>query len=106
MIEFDNREPESVYVAFVGGSLWTPEFDPQGPRILRNLTSVQYGLEVPAGEKSSLQFNFVTEMHPQELRLNLAAIVADVQNRFYTIPAFNGTVSVVEPDTSIFDPQM
>lgn len=44
-------------------------------------------------------------MHPQDLRLNLAAVVSS-HNTFYTLQAFNGTVSIVEPDASIFDPQL
>ena len=106
VLSISNNEPEAVVLAFVGGALWTPDFDSQGSRIVRNLSTTQYGLQIPAGERESLQYNFVTEMHPQELRLNLAAIVGDQQNTYYTIPAFNGTVSIVEPDTSIFDPQM
>ena len=63
-------------------------------------------MEIPAGEKESIQFNFVTELHPQELRLNLVAIVGDGDQKYHSIPAFNGTVSVVEQDTSFFDPQV
>jgi hypothetical protein len=32
--------------------------------------------------------------------------MSDGEGRFFTVQAFNGTVSVVEPETSIFDPQM
>jgi len=106
VISFTNNEPEPVVVAFVGGSLWTPDFDPQGSRIVRNLSTVQYGVQIPAGEKETVPYSFVTDMHPQELRLNLAAVVGDQENSFYTFQAFNGTVSVVEPNTSVFDPQI
>jgi hypothetical protein len=105
MVSFANQEPESITVQFIGGSLWTPDFDPQGSRIVRNLTTKQYAVEIPAGEKQSLPFRFQTNMHPQELRLNIAAVVSQ-ENSFYTMQAFNGTVAVVDPDTSFFDPQM
>lgn len=105
VLSFSNEEPDSVVVQFVGGALWTPDFDPQGSRIVRNLTTKQYAVEVAPGEKQSLPFNFQTNMHPQELRLNLAAVVSQ-GNSFHTLQAFNGTVAVVEPDTSLFDPQM
>lgn len=104
-LSFINEEPEPVTVQFAGGSLWTPDFDPSGSRIVRNLTTKQYALEIPAGEKQTLPYSFATNMHPQELRLNLAAVVSK-DNAFYTVQVYNGTVAVVEPDSSIFDPQM
>lgn len=104
-ISFANQEPEPVSVQFVGGSLWTPDFTVAEPRIVRNLTTKQYGIEIPAGESETVPYSFVTNMHAQELRLNLAAVIAK-GNTFYTQVAFNGTVQVVEPDSSIFDPQM
>ncbi|KAL2426243.1 hypothetical protein ABEF95_002461 [Exophiala dermatitidis] len=102
VLSFLNEEPEPVTVQFIGGSLWTLE---SNPRIVRNLTTAQYAVEIPAGEKQSLPYRFQTNMHPQDLRLNLAAVV-NAQSTFYTLQAYNGTVSVVEPDASIFDPQI
>lgn len=90
-------------MSFIGGSLWTLDEQSQ---IVRNVTTTRYNVEIPAGEKESLSYSFVTDLHPQDLRLNLASIVSDGEGRFFTVQAFNGTVSVVEPDTSIFDPQM
>lgn len=86
--------------------MWTPDIDPQGSRIVRNLTTTRYNVEIPAGQKESLSYSFATELHPQDLRLNLAAVLSDSAGAFYTIQAFNETVSIVEPDTSFFDPQM
>lgn len=74
--------------------------------MVRNLTATRYAVEIPAGQKESVSYSFATEMHPQDLRLNLAAILTDSEGKFFTVQAFNGTVSVVEPETSIFDPQM
>jgi hypothetical protein len=106
-LSFLNEEPEPVTVSFVGGSLWTVEGSTASPnaRIVRNLTTAQYDIEIPPGEKQSLPYRFQTNMHPQDLRLNLAAVIKSA-NTFYTLNAFNGTVSVVEPDASIFDPQL
>jgi Translocon-associated protein (TRAP), alpha subunit len=106
LLSFSNEEPEPIIVKFVGGALWTPAFDPQGNRIVRNLTATRYHVEIPAGEKESLPFNFVTELHPQDLRLELAAIMSNAAGKDFAVQAFNETVSIVEPDTSIFDPQM
>ncbi len=73
---------------------------------MRNLTTTRYNVELPAGQKKSISYKFVTELRPQDLRLNLGAVVTDVEGNAYTLQAFNETVSVVEPDTSLFDPQM
>ena len=106
ILSFSNDEAEPIRINFAGGSLWTPDFDPAGSRLIRNLTAVRYGVEVGPGEKQSVPYTFATEMHPQDLRLNIAAVISDHENTFYTVQAYNQTVSIVEPDTSIFDPQM
>ncbi|KAI9736188.1 MAG: hypothetical protein M1834_001073 [Cirrosporium novae-zelandiae] len=104
VLTFQNAEPNPVTIAAVGGNLWYDE-DPRGPMILRNLTSKAPKLEVPPGETESFLYAFSTIMQPQELRLSIQALVTS-EGKYYTVQAFNGTVSVVEPDTSIFDPQI
>ena len=105
LVSFTNEEPEPINVVFIGGSLWSNAYA-EGPQILRNLTTTRYNVEIPAGVSDSISYSFATEMQPQDLKLNLAAVVTDNEGTPYTIQAFNETVSVVEPDTSIFDPQM
>jgi Translocon-associated protein (TRAP), alpha subunit len=106
LVSFSNEETESVTVKFIGGALWTPPFDPQGNRIVRNLTATRYHVEIPAGEKQSLPYSFATELHPQDLRLELAAIIGGSDGKDIVLQAFNETVSIVEQDTSLFDPQV
>ncbi|RMZ85618.1 hypothetical protein DV737_g547, partial [Chaetothyriales sp. CBS 132003] len=105
LIIVSNEDSDPITVQFAIGSLWTPDFDPAGSRIVRNLTHKHFGVEVAPGEKKTLPYSFQTNLHPQELRLALAAVITQDTN-LYTIPAFNSTVAVVEPDTSIFDPQI
>ncbi|PYH85990.1 translocon-associated protein, alpha subunit [Aspergillus uvarum CBS 121591] len=104
LITFANDEPNPVTVNFIGGSLWS--IGEEENRIVRNLTAHRYSLEIPAGEQESVNFNFATEMHPQDLRLELASVISDIEGNVYTLYTYNGTVSVVEPETSIFDPQI
>lgn len=106
LVSISNDEPEPVTLKFVGGVLWTPPFDPQGSRIVRNLTTTRYHVEIPAGERQSLPYTFATELHPQDLRLEIAAILSGSDGKDFALQAFNETISIVEPDTSIFDPQM
>jgi hypothetical protein len=105
ILSITNADPHPVRIALVGGSLWplhvsTPEGGP-----IRNLTAIPYNVEIPAGTNQSLTYNFATELHPQDLRLVLAAVVARGEVG-YQVAAFNGTVSVVEAPLSFFDPQM
>jgi hypothetical protein len=109
-VDITNNEEESVQVAFIGGSLLIQQqLDSELPpwaAVVRNLTSTRYDVEIPAGEKTSLTYNFVTDMHPQDLKLNLVAVIATHKGTIYQVKAYNGTVSVVEAATSVFDPQM
>ncbi|KAM5454670.1 hypothetical protein MaudCBS49596_001967 [Microsporum audouinii] len=106
LLQFSNTDPEPVTVTVIGGSLWTIEA-PGKPSInIRNLTATPYGMDIPAGDQITLPYIFTNEMHPQDLTLNLAAVISDSKGIMHPITAYNGTVSVVEQDTSIFDPQV
>jgi hypothetical protein len=61
---------------------------------------------IPAGEKETLTYTFATEMHPQNVKLNLAAVLQNSEGTVFTKMVYNETVSVVEAPMSIFDPQM
>lgn len=104
LVTFTNKESSPVTVNFIGGSLW--DLDDEQSQIVRNLTTTRYSLEIPAGEKESVTYSIETEMHPQDLRLQLASIVSNSEGNYFNVNAYNSTVSVVEPETSIFDPQM
>ncbi|KAF2453176.1 signal sequence receptor alpha chain [Lineolata rhizophorae] len=102
IVNFENGEADAVTVAMVGGSLFTPD----GAAVVRNLTARTFNVEIPAGDKVSLPYSFITDMHPQDLRLQMAAILRDSKNEFFTTSVYNETVSVVEAPTSLFDPQI
>lgn len=106
LLSFTNDEPETIGISFIGGNLWTMPMAGQKPQIIRNLTTTRYNIEIPAGQSETISYSFATELHPQDLKLNLATVVTDIEGTPYTVQAFNETVSVVEADTSIFDPQM
>lgn len=106
LLSISNEEPEPVTVKFIGGSLWTTSYGAQPPQNVRNLTTARHNIEIPAGEKDSVSYSFTIDLQPQDLRLNLAAVIADKEGTVYTYQAHNETVSIVEPDSSLFDPQM
>lgn len=111
VIDVTNNEDEPILVAFMGGQLLNPksiadmQADPMGA-VVRNLTTVRYEAQVPAGEKASLPYSFVLDMQPQDVRLQLVAVVSNAANQIFQVGVYDQTVSVVEAPTSFFDPQM
>jgi hypothetical protein len=99
-----NNEPKPIGVNIVGGSL-LQEANGQS-QIVRNLTAQKYSLEIPAGSEETVPYTFSTELHPQDLRLQLVAVLRNHENAIFTVAAYNETVSIVERPTSFFDPQM
>lgn len=109
VLSIANNEPAPVTILVVGGSLSTPVDQPGAPDppvVVRNLTTQQYGVAIPAGEKETITYSFATELHPQDLRLNLAAVLQNSEEKIFTKQIYNETVSIVEAPVSIFDPQM
>jgi len=110
VIEVTNQDANPIQVAFVSGSLNTlkelPEDSPRYVSIVRNLTAVQYNIEVPAGEKKELPFSFAQDMQPQEVRIQLQALVSDSTGHLHEVLVHNGSASIVEAPTSFLDPQM
>lgn len=110
LLSFENKEPKPVTVAVVGSALSTlqelPAGSPEYAGVVRNLTQTRYGLEIPSGQKASLPYTFATDMNPQDLRLRIVAVLQGADGNVYQIQAFNETVSIVEPATSLLDPQM
>ena len=104
VLDITNEEPEPVGVAIIGGSLL--QNTGADPQVIRNLTAQPYEIVIPAGESESVTYTFTTEMHPQDVRLQLVTVLRDSKDAFYTVSVYNETVSVVEAPTSIFDPQM
>jgi hypothetical protein len=110
VLDFTNNEAEPIQISLIGGVLTTLKPLPPGSHpsmaIVRNLTGAKYGVEIPAGAQHSLPYTFTTDMNPQDLRLQIVAIVQSQEGLVYQLQAYNSTVSVVEAPTSIFDPQM
>ena len=85
----------------VGGSLWDSGKDVA----VRNLTSKKLGAEVLKDQKLEIPYEFVNEMHPRDILLNLAMVLR-FEGEIVTITAYNQTVTVVEAPTSLLDPQL
>lgn len=110
LVEIVNGEDTPVQIAVIGGSLASTKELPAGTHpsasIIRNLTNKSYDFAIPAGEKASFPYAFTTDLNPQDLNLLLIAVISSPSGGVYQLPAYNGTVTVVEAATSFFDPQM
>ena len=103
LLSIENKEAEAIAVRMIGGSLWLPD---RSDVSYRNLSSASVNVVVPPGEVASTEYKFVLDLHPQDLRLMMAAVVEHPAGKFHQVTAHNATVSVVEAPISLFDPQM
>jgi len=110
VIDVKNMETGPIKVSFVAGMLSTTQPLPEGAHpsagILRNLTAASYEVEVPAGEKAALPYSFVLDMQPQDVHLDLLAVVSNAAGQIFQVAAYSDKASIVEAPTSILDPQM
>lgn len=111
LIEVENHEPGSIQLAFVSGSLLSTkaprsEDSPAWESILRNLTAVQYNVQVPAGEARSLPFSFALDAMPQDVVVQLSAVVIGEKGNIFQVPVFDDKATIVDPPVSFLDPQM
>ncbi|TQV99074.1 hypothetical protein V2A60_004569 [Cordyceps javanica] len=110
VLEVTNNDDGPIQVAFVSGSLTSdkplPDDAPLYQSILRNLTASQYNLPVAAGQSAQVPYAFALDMQPQDVRVQLTALLTDSKGGIFPVVAYNGTASVVEAPTSFLDPQI
>ncbi|KAH7152480.1 hypothetical protein B0J13DRAFT_548529 [Dactylonectria estremocensis] len=110
VVEVTNHDSKPIEVAFVAGVLATtkelPEDAPAYEKIVRNLTSVPYNLAIEAGEKKEIPYSFALDMNPQDVLVQLVAVITDSKGGVHQVQAYNSTASIVEAPTSFLDPQI
>lgn len=110
LLDFVNNEEDYMTVKMVKGSLSSIPKDPKvttaRTHIFRNLTAARYDIAIAAGKNQSIPFTFTTDLLPQDFHLSLVATILNHEGKEYQVPAYNGTVSVVDPPTSILDPKV
>jgi hypothetical protein len=110
LVEVVNREKEAIQLALVAGSVHDtqtlPDDAPAYQGILRNLTSSQYNLRVEPGETKSVPFAFAVDMQPQDVRLQIFAVLMTDKGAILRKIAYNDGAAVVDPPISFLDPQI
>ncbi|CAG8719611.1 3471_t:CDS:2, partial [Acaulospora morrowiae] len=102
-LTFDNKGESNYTVKLIGGVL----VDKDRPNdIFRNLTSYQYSTPAPAMDHVDVKYTFYSEFPTQELGLILFVFFVDEEERQFRGVGFNETVTVVEPEQSLFDLQV
>ncbi|OJA10244.1 hypothetical protein AZE42_07832 [Rhizopogon vesiculosus] len=111
----ENRSDKNVTLQLVAGSFHHPETG----ALIKNTSSLTYGLPLLEGSKLQLPYNFYSEWiqgkakhllslsfsqakQPGDLRLNLW-LEHTVDDEKYRVTAYDSVVTVVEPEPSWFD---
>lgn len=101
-IEVANLEPDVITVQAVGGQLRKLDRS----TILRNLTAAKVATEIQPSGTVNVPFSFVPNMHAQDVVFELGLVFGLKDGRAAQYTAYNGTISVAEPPTSLLDPQI
>ncbi|GMK59442.1 hypothetical protein CspeluHIS016_0800480 [Cutaneotrichosporon spelunceum] len=74
-------------------------------KLIKNATVAKFNLPVDAGANFTAPYNLNSELRSQEHGLTVWVDLKHGKD-LHRVTAFNSTVSVVEPATSLFDPQV
>jgi len=94
----ENRSDKNVTLQLVAGSFHHPETG----ALIKNTSSLTYGLPLLEGSKLQLPYTFYSEFKPGDLRLNIW-LEHSVDDENYRVTAYDSVVTVVEPEPSWFD---
>ncbi|KAG2177301.1 hypothetical protein INT43_007958 [Umbelopsis isabellina] len=102
-VYFDNQADEAYTVNYISGALVKPD---DFSTIVRNLSVYKYDLTIPAKQKIAIPYQFHSEFSPQDLGLTVIIDFSDAKKNPVRGIAYNGTVTVTDPEHSIFDVQL
>ncbi|CAG8532197.1 3580_t:CDS:2 [Diversispora eburnea] len=100
---FDNKGEESYTINLIGGALFNKDNLDQ---IVQNISYARFATPVPAMDHVDISYNFYAEFKPQEYELVLYVLFVDKDKKQFKGVGFNETVTIVDPDQSIFDLQL
>jgi len=102
-INLQNNEIGTLGLDLVGGALW----DADHTKIVRNLSTVKVHHNKLEPEHSVIiPYTFTTDIYPQDVILELGLVATDPTGSKVSHTLFKGPLTVADPPTSIFDPQV
>ncbi|CAG8600167.1 9831_t:CDS:2 [Gigaspora margarita] len=101
-LTFDNKGKTDYMINGVAGGLVNKD-NPN--EIYRNLTSAKYTIKAPSMDHVEFPYYFYSEFPTQEFDIILFVFFSDETQQFRGV-GFNGTITVVDPEHSIFDLQL
>ncbi|KAL0079974.1 hypothetical protein J3Q64DRAFT_1752084 [Phycomyces blakesleeanus] len=102
VLDLNNKENEAYSVVSVSGRITLAE---DHTKIIRNLTALRYELTIPAQTRANVPYTFYSEYTPGELGLE---VFVDLQagDKVIRVVGYSGNITVSEPESSWFDPQL
>ncbi|KAJ9104797.1 hypothetical protein QFC19_003938 [Naganishia cerealis] len=103
LLSLANAGPDNFTLVNAAASYHDPARD---WALLSNTTASKYNIPLIAGSNFTLPFQVYSEFRPQELGLTVWANLKDASGAMHRMVAYNSTVTVVEPQNSLFDIQL
>lgn len=94
----ENKSARNITLLNIAGSLSLPDTGV----VIKNLTSLKYGVPLISSVKVQLPYTFYSEFKPGDHRLNIW-LEHSAENVVYKVEAYDSVITVVEPELSIFD---
>ncbi|TFK72976.1 hypothetical protein BDN72DRAFT_835634 [Pluteus cervinus] len=101
VLTVENKSDRNVTLVGATGALHHPETEV----LVKNLTSLPYGVLLLEGTQLQLPYAFYSEFIPGDLRLTVW-LEHSVDGKNYRVSAYDSIVSIVEAPISIFDLKM
>ncbi|KAG9013874.1 hypothetical protein FRB94_004255 [Tulasnella sp. JGI-2019a] len=99
-LEIENKSHLNVTLKSAAGSI----HDPDSGKLLKNTTSLSYGVTLISGAKTVLPYNFNSEYKPKEVLLKIWVNYDDGSSSGpHRTMAYDSVVTIVEPPSSFFD---
>jgi hypothetical protein len=97
-VTVENKSSKNVTLLNIAGALVHPDTN----ALLKNLTSLKYGVTLLEGLKLQIPYTFHSEYKPGDHRLNVW-VEHESEDGVFKVEAFDSVVTVVDPPLSIFD---
>jgi len=99
-LEIENKSHLNVTLKSAAGSI----HDPESGKLIKNTTSLSYGVTLISGAKTILPYNFNSEYKPREVLLKIWVNYDDGSSTApHKVMAHDSVVTIVEPPSSFFD---